>query len=100
MTAKERLIAAITRPYVMQGESASAVSLEMIERERDYNRAVESVTVAFEDALVQQREACARFIEDQNRMVNILLGEKTEPGRHDAFVSDICKAIRDGKTCR
>lgn len=42
------------------------------------------------DAILEEREACAKLLEDQNVMVNQLLGEH----RHDAFVRDVTKAIR------
>lgn len=72
MTAKERAATLVARPYVMQGESASAVSREMAARENDYNRAVEDIERALQAAeaeayakgAAEEREACAKIADE------------------------------------
>lgn len=58
---------------------------------------LDSIALAIEDAVKEKSEQICTYIEEQNSMVNTLWGEKTETGRHDAFVRDITKAIREGK---
>lgn len=48
------------------------------------------IAYKIEKLLVEEREAIAKHIEEQNRMLNELCGGH----RHDAFVRDITKGIR------
>lgn len=64
----------------------------------EYNtEAKADIKLQINEAVLEKAEQICTFIEEQNAMVNTLWGEKTEPGRHDAFVRDIVKAIREGK---
>lgn len=77
-------------------ESVAAEAFRLSEQPEYRISGDERRTAIFDrdSASVEVRKNIAKFIQEQNAMVNQLLDN---PGRHDAFVSDIVKAILAGR---
>ncbi len=68
MTSKERAKRLVAKPIMAVGgmEGIDWIEKRMLVMEREWNETVDAIASAIEAAVIEEREACAKMVEDEN----------------------------------